>query len=95
MWYSSGSRDEEVISDASRFDVTRAKVDHQAFGGGGKHFCLGAQLARMELRILFTRLLERIPEMELAGPVTRLRSNFGNELASLPITFPAAGRVGG
>ena len=95
MWYSSGSRDEEVVSDASRFDVTRAKVDHQAFGGGGKHFCLGAQLARMELRILFTRLLERIPEMELAGPVTRLRSNFGNELASLPITFPAAGRVGG
>jgi linalool 8-monooxygenase len=93
MWYSSGSRDEEVISDAARFDVTRPKVDHQAFGGGGKHFCLGAQLARMELRILFTRLLARIPEMEPAGEVTRLRSNFGNELSSLPVTFPAGRRL--
>jgi cytochrome P450 len=94
MWYSSGSRDEEVNDDASRFDVTRTRVDHQAFGGGGKHFCLGAQLARMELRILFTRLLERIPEMELSGEVTRLRSNFGNELSSLPISFSAGRRIG-
>jgi linalool 8-monooxygenase len=94
MWYSSGSRDEDVISDAPRFDVTRTAVEHQAFGGGGKHFCLGAQLARMELRILFTKLLERIPEMELAGEVTRLTSNFSNELTSLPIVFPAGRRSG-
>ncbi len=95
MWYSSGSRDDDVISDAGRFDVTRPSVDHQAFGAGGKHFCLGAQLARLELRILFTKLLERIPEMELAGEVTRLTSNFSNELTSLPITFPAGRRLGG
>lgn len=94
MWYSSGSRDESVIEDAARFDVTRTRVEHQAFGGGGKHFCLGAQLARTELRVLFTKLLERIPEMELAGEVTRLRSNFGNELTSLPISFSAGPRIG-
>ncbi|NMO03585.1 cytochrome P450 [Gordonia sp. TBRC 11910] len=87
MWYSAGSRDPEVIDDPETFDITRDKPPHQAFGGGGPHFCLGNQLARLQLRILFEELMRRMPDMEFAGPVTRLTSNFSNELTSMPVTF--------
>jgi linalool 8-monooxygenase len=85
IWYASGSRDEAVVEDPMRFDVTRPKVDHQAFGGGGRHFCIGSALARLQLRILFEELTQRVPGMELAGPVQRAHSNWVNGLTSLPV----------
>ena len=66
MWYVSSNRDEDVYEDPDRFDVHR-NPEHQAFGAGGRHFCLGAALARLELKILFEETLKRFPEMKLAG----------------------------
>jgi cytochrome P450 len=93
MWYSAGSRDPEAIDDPDRFDVSRQKPAHQAFGGGGAHFCLGNTLARLELRVLFEELMRRVPDMQIAGPITRLTSNFSNELSSMPVTFTPGKRA--
>jgi methyl-branched lipid omega-hydroxylase len=90
MWYSSASRDEEVYADPQTFDVTRTEHAHKAFGGGGRHFCLGAGLARLELRIVFEEVLRRMPDISQAGEVERLRSSWANSLTSLPITFGRA-----
>jgi methyl-branched lipid omega-hydroxylase len=87
MWYSAGSRDPALNDDPERFDVSRQKPPHQAFGGGGAHFCLGNPLARLELRVLFEEAMRRMPDMRIAGPITRLTSNFSNELQSMPVTF--------
>ena len=58
-----------------------------AFGGGGNHFCLGASLARLEIRCMFEELLQRLPDMELAGPVSRLRSNFINGIKEMQVAY--------
>jgi methyl-branched lipid omega-hydroxylase len=87
IWYTSASRDERVTPDPQRFDVTRTEINHRAFGGGGRHFCLGAGLARLELRILFEELVRRMPDIGLAGPVQRLRSSWANSLTSMPVVF--------
>jgi cytochrome P450 len=87
MWYSAGSRDPAVNPDPESFEVLREKPQHQAFGGGGAHFCIGAALARLELRVLFEEVTRRMPDMQLAGPITRLRTNFLNALMSMPVTF--------
>jgi cytochrome P450 len=84
MWYVSSNRDESRYEDPDRFDVTRT-TDHQAFGAGGRHFCLGAALARLELRILFEETLARYPEMELAGTPLFAESPFVNQLKALPV----------
>jgi cytochrome P450 len=94
MWYSAGSRDPALNDDPERFDVSRQKSPHLAFGGGGAHFCLGNGLARLELRVLFEELMRRVPDMQFAGPITRLTSNFSNELTSMPVTF-TPGKVDG
>ena len=67
MWHISANRDEEVFADPFRFDIERSPNDHVGFGGGGAHFCLGANLARSELRLIFHELVTRIPDMALAG----------------------------
>ena len=90
LWYASASRDETVYDDPQRFDITRAAHEHQAFGGGGRHFCLGASLARLELRVLLEEILRRIPDVELSGEVKRLESTWANSLVSLPVSFPPA-----
>jgi cytochrome P450 len=92
VWYASGSRDEELVEEPMRFDVTR-DPSHQGFGGGGRHFCLGAALARLELKLVFPELLRRLPEMELVGPVTRIRSNWVNGITSLPVSFTPTPRA--
>src|SRR5437588_4146201 len=76
LWYISADRDEDVFEDPFRFDITRSPNEHIAFGGGGVHFCLGANLARMELNLIFREILERIPDMRLTGEPQMLRSNF-------------------
>ncbi|TML39644.1 MAG: cytochrome P450 [Actinobacteria bacterium] len=90
IWYVSANRDENVFPDPHRFDVERSPNEHVAFGGGGPHFCLGANLARMEIRALFDAVLRRLPDMELAGPVERLRSNFINGIKHMPVSFTPA-----
>lgn len=92
IWYTSASRDEHAAVEPDRFDITREDVEHKAFGGGGRHFCLGAGLARLELRILFEELTRRLPSMEPAGEPERLSSAWANSLTSLPVTFKAADR---
>lgn len=89
LWYVSSNRDETVIDDPDRFDVRR-RPDHQAFGGGGRHFCLGAALARLELRVLFEETLRRFPDIHLDGEPRRTRSCFVNQLKEMPVAFTAA-----
>ena len=84
MWYVSSNRDESRYEDPDRFDVTR-NPEHQAFGAGGRHFCLGAALARLELRVLFEETLKRYPAIELAGPPQYAESPFVNQLKTLPV----------
>jgi len=84
MWYVSSNRDESRYADPDRFDVRR-NPEHQAFGAGGRHFCLGTALARLELRILFEETLARFPRMELAGTPTVVESAFLNQLKTLPV----------
>jgi cholest-4-en-3-one 26-monooxygenase len=84
MWYVSSNRDETRYEDPDRFDVRR-NPEHQAFGAGGRHFCLGTALARLELRILFEETLKRYPRMELAGTPTVVESPFLNQLKTLPV----------
>jgi cytochrome P450 len=93
LWYASGSRDEELISDPMTFDITRERINHTGFGGGGRHFCLGAPLARLELKLVFAEILRRLPDMELAGPVGRTRSNWVNGFTSIPVRFTPTPRV--
>jgi len=89
VFYSSANRDEAAFAEAGRFDVTRSPNEHVAFGGGGVHFCLGANLARVEIRALFAEVLARLPDLELAGPVDRLHSNFINGPRRMPVRFTA------
>jgi cytochrome P450 len=84
MWYVSSNRDETRYEDPDRFDVRR-NPEHQAFGAGGRHFCLGTALARLELQILFEETLARFPAMELAGTPTVVESPFLNQPKTLPV----------
>lgn len=85
MWFAAGNRDPEVFDDPYRFDVTRSPNDHVTFGKGSPHFCLGNNLARMEIRLMFETLLPRLRGIELAGDVRRVRSNFVNGIKALPV----------
>ena len=84
MWYASSNRDETRYEDPDRFDVRR-NPDHQAFGAGGRHFCLGTALARLELKILLEETLARYPNMEMTGKPTFIESGFLNQLKSMPV----------
>jgi cytochrome P450 len=84
MWYPSSNRDETRYQDPDRFDITR-NAEHQAFGAGGRHFCLGTALARLELRILIDETLRRYPDMEIAGNPTYVESPFANQHKTLPV----------
>ncbi|HWI71653.1 MAG TPA: cytochrome P450 [Baekduia sp.] len=89
MWYASGNRDEAAFDRPDTFDVTREKCPHFAFGGGGRHFCVGASLARLELRLMLEALLDRVPDLRVAGPMRRTRSNIVLGVTELPVTFSA------
>ena len=94
LFYPSANRDEAIFEDPYRFDITRDPNDHLAFGGYGAHFCLGANLARWELRAIFRTLLRLLPDMELAGDPARLRNVHVGGIKHLPVTYTAQPRGG-
>jgi cytochrome P450 len=85
LWYGSANRDGEIFPSPDRFDVARSPNEHVAFGGGGVHYCLGANLARVEIHALFERILDRLSGLELAGRVERLPSVFINGPRRMPV----------
>ena len=90
LWYASANFDEAVFAEPLRFDPARAPNEHVAFGGGGPHFCLGASLARLEVRVVLEELLAHVGALRLAGPVTHAGSNFSNGIFSLPLELEPA-----
>jgi cytochrome P450 family 142 subfamily A polypeptide 1 len=97
LLYLSGNRDETVFDGPERFDITRSPNPHVAFGGYGRHFCLGAQLARLELTVLFDAVLDRLHDLRLAepeAPAAMRRGNFVLGLERLPVTFRPGPRRG-
>jgi cytochrome P450 len=87
LWYIASNRDETVFPNPHTFDITRPNLadTHQAFGGRGRHFCLGANLARLELKLWIQQTLERFPDLELDGEPTRVRALFLNQFNSIPV----------
>jgi cytochrome P450 len=88
MWYVSSNRDETRFESPDRFDVNR-DAEHQAFGAGGRHFCLGTALARLELRIMLEETVARYPHMQIAGTPAYVESPFINQLKLLPVRLAA------
>ncbi len=86
LCYPAANRDPAVFEDPDHFDVTRDPNPHVAFGYG-PHYCLGANLARMEIQCMFDELLRRLPDIEVSGPVRRLRSTVVSSIKSLPVRF--------
>ena len=96
LLYPSANRDSEVFEDPFRFKIDRSPNPHVSFGGYGRHHCLGAQLARLEIRILFEALLERMTDIELASPdeqLPRRRGNFVLGIEQMPVRFTPARRL--
>src|SRR5436190_261369 len=86
LWYLASNRDESVFADPHKFDISREGLDqHQAFGGRGRHFCLGANLARLELKLWIKETIERFPDLALDGEPTRVRALFLNQYNSIPV----------
>jgi cytochrome P450 len=87
LWYLASNRDETAFDDPNRFDIDRPGLAerHQAFGGRGKHFCLGANLARLELKLWIQETLRRFPDLRLDGEPTRVRALFLNQYNSIPV----------
>ncbi len=85
VWFAAANRDADVFPDPHSFDITREPNEHATFGRVGPHFCLGAWLARLELKVLLEELIPRVETFELAGEPQRLRSNFTNGLKRLPL----------
>jgi cytochrome P450 len=90
LWYNSANRDEAVFDDPYTFDVQRQPNEHLGFGGGGPHFCLGAHLARREIRVMFDELLHRLPDIAVSGEPAMLFSNFIHGIKRMPVTFTPA-----
>jgi cholest-4-en-3-one 26-monooxygenase len=84
MWYVASNRDETKFDDPERFDVER-NPDHQGFGAGGRHFCLGAALARLELKVMLEEILARYPNLQMTGKPVYVESPFINQLKALPV----------
>jgi cytochrome P450 len=93
MWYPSANRDPALNVDPDRFDVSREKPKHMSFGAG-RHFCLGNQLARLELKVCFEEALRRLPDLELAGPAVKKPNNSFHWMVGMPVTFAPGRREG-
>jgi hypothetical protein len=90
IWFNSADYDDAQFPDPYRFDIHRTPNEHVAFGRMSPHLCLGAQLARMELKVLFEELLPKLSDARLAGPVDRLRSNFISGMKRVPVSVSLA-----
>jgi cytochrome P450 len=87
LLYGAANRDEAVFGPtAAEFDIRRDPNPHVAFGFG-THFCLGASLARLEIKVMYEELLRRLPDIELAGPVERVPNTFIRGIASMPVAY--------
>jgi cytochrome P450 len=95
LWYTSASRDEKVFEEPDRFDIHRARPDHDAFGGGGRHFCLGAGLGRLDIAVILEETIRRLDGLRLDGEVGRIPSHWTNALSSLPVSFTPGAREAG
>ncbi len=91
LWYNAANRDPLAFADPYRFDVTRTPNDHVGFGGGGMHFCLGANLARREILVMFDELLHRLPDIRVTAPPDMLQSYFIHGIKRMPVEFTPAG----
>ena len=87
MFYNSANRDERQFDDPFRFDVTRTPNEHVGFGAGGPHFCLGANLARREIKVMFEELLRRLPDIEVTGEPDYLQSGFIHGIKRMPCAW--------
>jgi cholest-4-en-3-one 26-monooxygenase len=87
IFYGSANFDEEVFDNPQTFDVTRSPNPHLGFGGSGAHFCLGANLARLEIDLIFNAIADHMPDISLAGPPERLRSGWLNSIKHLPVNY--------
>jgi cytochrome P450 len=85
IWYASGNYDESKFADPYRLDLGRSPNRHLTFGLGGPHFCLGAHLATLEIRVWLEEMIHYLPRLELAGEPVRLRSNFFNGIKRMPV----------
>ncbi len=94
FFHTSANRDDEVFEHPDTFDIGRDPNPHISFGGGGPHFCLGANLARMEINVMFEHLLDRLPDIRQNGPEQHLQSQFINGVKHLPVAFTPSARVG-
>ena len=94
FFHVSANRDEEIFDNSQNFDITRNPNPHIAFGAGGPHFCLGANLARMEIRVMFEHLLDRLPDIHQNGEMARLQSQFINGVKHLPVAFTPTAKLG-
>lgn len=92
LYYASANRDEEAFPDPHTFDVARTPNDHVTFGGGGVHFCLGASLARAEIKATMRQIVDRLPDIELTAEPTRLHSDFVNGIKKMPVRFTPSPR---
>jgi cytochrome P450 len=86
MFYASGNWDEAAFDHPERFDLSRNPNQHVGFGGGGVHFCLGAHVARAQLRAIFGELLRQVPDIQVSDPVY-VPGNFIHAIRSMPCTF--------
>jgi cholest-4-en-3-one 26-monooxygenase len=87
LYFASANFDEEVFDDPRRFDIGRSPNPHVTFGAGGSHFCIGANLSRLELRVMFDVIAEELPDTKLIGPPIRLRSSWLNGIKHLPVDY--------
>lgn len=90
MWHIAANRDPRAFDDPWKFDITRTPNDHVGFGGGGPHFCLGSNLAKMEIALMFKGIAERLPDIHPVGEPSYLRSNFIGGVKDLPVAFTAS-----
>jgi cytochrome P450 len=91
LWYNSANRDSEAFDEPYRFDLGRRPNEHAGFGGPGVHFCMGANLARREITVMFRELLTRLPDIEITGEPEMLLSNFIHGIKRMPCAFTAGG----
>ena len=91
LWYNSANRDEEVFADPYKFDVRRTPNEHVGFGGPGPHFCLGANLARREMKVMFREIFTRLPDLQITGTPERLLSGFIHGIKRMPCEFTPGG----